>query len=94
MNINVSNFKCQNCVSFPALYKIEVHSTSDGTLDLIKYVIYMVAGSLSMMSLLYRLLLIVMLVQQSVALTKDFWGFLSPIFLEIFVIIQNLLLPQ
>lgn len=41
MKINVSNFKCQNGISFPAVYKIEVHFTADGTLDLIKYVIYM-----------------------------------------------------
>lgn len=52
MKINVSDFKCQNGVSFPAVYKIEVHLTSDGTLDLIKYVICMVAGTLSMLSFL------------------------------------------
>lgn len=52
MKINVSNFKCQNGISFPAVYKIEVHLTSDGTLDLIKYVICMVIGTLSMLSFL------------------------------------------
>lgn len=34
MKINVSHFKCQSGISFPEVYKIEVHFTSDKTCNL------------------------------------------------------------